>query len=219
MSSLRSKITLAFSGTLAVMLAAGLTACEPPAQPVPTVLETPDVVWETPEEWVSASPLEDDERVKAVRGAELGLVLATNARDFSIAQITDYLPAESVDFYYDRYDNTRLIRYVGPPIMLPLSITELDGGGAEVTFCVVDYWQIDAKKSEATYDFSDGETRVYTVEHDDVTGNLVETDWQGLKQDCDASGAPVGRFDPPVTQLDANDLEPLVPRVGSPRTG
>jgi hypothetical protein len=202
------------SGVLATFLVAVLTGCEQTVERVPTVLATPNVLWETPEEAISTSPLEEDDRVKAVRGAELGLALATNARDFSIAQITDYYPARTVDFYYRRYDNTRLIQYVGPPIMLPLAITELDGGGAEVTFCVVDHWQIDAKKSEATYDFLNGETRRYTVEKDPETGNFVETDWQGMSQDCDATGAPVGRFDPAVEQLDADELEPIVPRVG-----
>ena len=203
-------------GVGAVLLAAtlGLSGCQQPVERVPTVVPTPDVSWTTAQEWVSDSPLEDDERVKTVRAAQLGLALATNARDFSIAQITDYFPAATVDSYYDRYDNTRLLRYVGPAIMLPLDIAELPGGGAEVTFCVVDHWTIDAKQSTVSYDFAAGETRSYTVEKDPTTGRLVQTDWQGLSIDCDATGAPVGVFQPQVEQLDPDHLDPVVPRVG-----
>ena len=199
---------------MALAVAISLAGCDQPVERTPSVIDTPDVVWETPEQWVSTSPLEEDERVKAARSAELGLALATNARDFSIAQITDYLPARTVDEYYDGYDNTRLLRYVGPPIMLPLALTELEDGGAEVTFCVVDHWTIDARKTQASYDFADGTTRVYTVEKDADGGNLVLTGWQGLSEPCDATGAPVGRFDPPVAPLDPDDLDPVVPRVG-----
>src|SRR6186713_2125835 len=62
---------------------------------IPTVVKTPEIVWDN---GAPAGEFEDDDAVVALRSALLGMGLALNSHDYTIAQLTDFVGAEHISW-------------------------------------------------------------------------------------------------------------------------
>ena len=151
----------------------------------------PGIVGET----VSASPLESDEWVIAMREAELGEALAFNSADFSIEPFVSAVTPDYADALYEFYvrrwvgDEDRVV-WPGSRILLPLEVELVDENHAIVRFCgASDYWQ-DEDASRLSKGFISTSEMVRTED------GIRESDVMLTLDRCDATGAPIARFDP-----------------------
>lgn len=159
--------------------------------PAPVSPTLPKVIWEN-----GTSPLEADPAVIAARAADLGRALAWNAADFSVAQFTDHHSPDFADKIYTAFRGTYLTRGVdpralpGPSVWQPVSVD-----GTELVVCdASDDWYTDSGHS-AAYELTSGFLLTITLEQN-AAGALVLADKQPSLDECDATGAPIGRFDP-----------------------
>jgi hypothetical protein len=178
--------------TVVVAIGVGaLAGCTPPA-----VVPDPEVVWESQ----GTSPLEDDAAVVAARAADLARALAFNTLDFARDDFTTTHTAAYAAKIYDAFETT----YVdieaepralpGPSIWMPLSVEEGDDGTIAVVVCdASDHWIIETGV-EPSYDLTDAFELTVLLERDG--DRLVVADKQVSLNECDATGAPIGRFDP-----------------------
>ena len=170
-----------------------------PTASAPTVVDDPTIVGET----VSASPLEADPWVVGARTADLGYILAVNNQDFSIEQFTSTRPESVAERQFTRWVESNAgespFVYPGPSVLLPIAVTEApDGLSAEVEFCDASALWLDEAAGEGTDEaaaLADGRSAIFTMSKDD-DGQILIEDRQGSTTVCDATGAPVGRFDP-----------------------
>lgn len=200
-----------------------LTSCSPaapdsnPTEPAgdgPAV-STPGIVTEIE----GTSPLEDDPWVQAARAGDTGYLMAVNALDFSIPEFTETHNADSqqefYDFFVEEYvdGGAPVVMFPGPSIWLPLEVSPTDdGGGADLVFCNASVdWAVSAEFPEPAYDLTNGTVLNISLTTDD-RGNIV---WNGEADQgtpCDATGAPVQRFDPapvvPDTPISLDDVTP-----------
>ncbi|WP_309617791.1 hypothetical protein [Salinibacterium sp.] len=184
---------------VAVVAAVVLAGCTPSRVPVvegPTMIATPTIVGAT----VSDSPLEVDEWVIAARAADLGYVLASNNADFSISQFTStHSENATAGRFYDwrgSHADTGEAAFVypGPSVMQVVSVVSDGPDSATVTFCDgSDYW------IEGAPALTDGRPRAFYMARDGST--ILFSSSSISFTVCDASGAPVGRFDPVPTEL------------------
>ena len=183
-----------------------LSACDPNGG-APTVIETPTIVWDPSE---PTGGLYDDPYVEAAFAASLGFVLASNAGDFTIAQLTETTTADRIAEIYKAHlgkhgrDNQNPVAYVGPFPRSPISVTEhADGSGADVLVCdIAAEWYISADHPEPTLDVEP--LSLYLVVIDD-DGVLKLDEVRGGEGSCDPSDIAVGRFDP-VPELEGGSL-------------
>lgn len=183
---------------LAVLTVAVLAGCTPSPAPENTPPPLPDVVVEVQ----GTSDLESDPYVMAARASELGFALAANALDFSIAEFTGTRSPDRAEYDFGNWFGQfvtlgkKPIAYPGPAILLPLEVVEnAAGDGATVTFCDASGpYLITANRAEGEYHLTDGTLTTWTLETEG--GVLQVGDKVGSAQECDATGAPVGRFDP-----------------------
>lgn len=182
----------------AVVVLFGLIACESPR---PTEVPTPEIVWETPE--ASGAPY-DDPYVQAAYDASLGWVLAVNAADFTISQLTETTTAKRIDEVYaahlGRYglnNDDDPIAFVGPLPRTVVSVQENpEGDGAVVVVCDISAeWYVSEDHPVARVDgVPPLSLRLMIV---DVGGTLkLDAVTNGDEAECDATDAAIGRFDP-----------------------
>lgn len=208
-------------GTLAITAIAGLllVGCSPEPAPGPTEEPggeqpqgTPTVVWEDGE---PSGGLEDDPYVQAARAEDTGYLMAMNAQDFSIPEFTSTHSAEDAQEFYEFHVEEFVegggmpVVFPGPSIRLPLEVREnATGDGADVVFCDASVdWAMTAEFPEPAYDLEAGETITITVVTDPDTGDLVFGSEDRTGEPCDATGAPIGRFDPQPVIPDSISLE------------
>lgn len=194
---------------LGLLVAIGALAGCTPSSPTPTVVEDPVVVWEVE----GASPLEDDPAVAAARAADLARALAWNARDFGRADFVSTHTPRFADTIFDAFETT----YVdigaeprslpGPSIWLPVSVEEVAGGNVTVVVCdASDHWIIEAGVTPE-YDLTDGFLLTILLEREG--DRLLMADKQVTLDECDATGAPVGVFEPvPVPPEEITEVSP-----------
>ena len=165
------------------------------------MIPTPDIVWEQD----GTSPLEDDPFVVAARASELGYVLAANSLDFTIEQFTSTRSERRALLEFGYWEGSYItlegdpVAYPGPSILLPISVepNAAGDGGAVIEFCDASGpFIITESQAVARYDVTQGHPSTWTLETDPVSGVLEVVDKRGSQASCDASGAPVGRFDP-----------------------
>lgn len=188
----------------------GLAACESPG---PTEIATPEIVWETPEP--TGAPY-DDPYVQAAYAASLGFVLASNASDFTISQLTDTTTAKRIDEMFQAHlarfgaDNENPVAYVGPPPRTVISVEEdPDGNGAVVRVCDISgEWYVSADHPDATTDGVVPLSLRLVVVDDGGTLKLDEV-LGGDVAECDASDAAIGRFDPEPEPTEGSVRGPL----------
>ena len=221
LGAMRPLLTFAaFAGILT------LAACSPAnPDPAPTdstgddpVVSAPGIVTEVE----GTSPLEDDPWVQAARAEDTGYLMAVNAMDFSIPEFTDTHSAASqqefYDFFVEEYvdQGYPVIMFPGPSILLPLEVTEnAAGDGADVLFCDASVdWAVSQEFPEPAYDLENGEELVITLVTDE-RGNVVFESEDRRGTPCDATGAPVQRFDPAPTVPDGPiSLDDVTPPNG-----
>jgi hypothetical protein len=181
--------------TLTTLALLALVGCTPTA----TEYETPEIVWITD----GTSPLESDPWLQAARAQDLGTRLAYNTHDFTIPQLTSTRTDGSIDSLYD-YFVTRFvdredppIAYPGPAVWLPLAVEESDDGSrAVVRVCAAsDSWLLTAD-GETPFDITEGHELELEVANDPKSGKVLVLSRAELLTECDATGAPVGRFEP-----------------------
>lgn len=183
-----------------------LTACQ---SPVPEAVELPDVVWESD----GTSPLETDEFVVAARAADLGLIFAWNTANFRLPEFTTTNSPSVVDRFADGFVNTFVTHdgdptvYPGPSIWQPISV-ETDGAGAAVVVvCEVTRGWVIRAGEEPSFDLESGTE--LTIELEPGDDGIVVSNSTGSTKACDATGAPIGRFDPvpvPPESITADDV-------------
>lgn len=209
------------TGTLAITAIVGLllVGCSPQSEPTPTGDDpadqpqgTPTIVWENGE---PSGGLEDDPYVQAARAEDTGYLMAVNAQDFSIPEFTSTHTAEDAQEFYEFHIEEFVdgggmpVAFAGPSILLPLEVHENEAGdGADVLFCDASVdWAMTSEFPEPAYDLESGETLTITIITDPETGNLVFGGEDRTGESCDATGAPVGRFDPQPTIRDSISLD------------
>ena len=178
----------------------------------PTVVETPDIVWEPS---APSGPLEDDPYVQAAVAAELGYVLAVNARDFTIAQLTETTTAERIEESFRTFlgrhgrDDPEAFAIPGPYPRSAISVTEHpDGTGADVLMCDVSgSWYITEEHPVATIEDVPALSMTFVVVEED--GVLKLDDVRGGEGACDPSGIAVGWFDPAPVPASGELRSPL----------
>ena len=160
---------------------------------------TPGIITEVE----GTSELDEDPFVIAARAEDTGYLMAVNALDFSIPEFTQTHSPEDqqeiYDFFIDEYvtGGAPVIMFPGPSIWLPLEVSVNEAGdGAEVRFCDASVdWAVSAEFPEPAYDLANGEELVITIVTGD-SGDLVFGGEERRGGSCDATGAPVQRFDP-----------------------
>lgn len=202
--------------SLGIVVLAGVVACtpQPAAAPRPSHSREPWVMPTIVGDSVSSSPFETDEWVAAARKARLSYVLASNAADFSIEPVRASMTEKAAQLSYEHFlswgtgEDGPLI-WPGPPVLLPLGVDILDEDHAKVTFCDgSDYW-VDQDESRLSQGVIATTTLVRTA--DGVRREYDATS----RTSCDATGAPIARFDPapqplgPITEAD------VIPPTGS----
>ncbi len=201
---MRSGLTFASFAVVAVLLA-GCTA--PDSGPSDQddagggdpATSTPGIVTEVE----GTSDLEDDPWVIAARAEDTGYVLAVNALDFSIPEFTETHDAATAQQFYEYFvdefvtDGAPVVMFPGPSIRLPLEVHPTDdGGGADLIFCDASVdWAISAEFPDPAYDLTNG-TILHVSITTDERGNRVFQGEAMQGESCDATGAPVQRFDP-----------------------
>jgi hypothetical protein len=141
--------------------------------------------------------------VQAARAADTGYLMAVNALDFSIPEFTETHSAGDQQVFFDYFvdefvtEGAPVVMFPGPSIWLPLSVEETEGvEGADITICNASVdWAVSAEFPEPAYELTNGTILHVSVTTDD-RGNLVWASEAELGEACDATGAPVQRFDP-----------------------
>jgi hypothetical protein len=174
----------------------------------PEPVEDPKVVWEVD----GTSELESDPAIEAVRAADLARRLAYNTLDFARS---DFVAAYSPEYAENLYDGftTQYGRlqaeprvYPGPAILLPISVETMEDETTVVLCDASDPWIIQGDTAPS-YDLTKGFLLEYTLES--VDGRFVLMSSKSSLTECDATGAPVGRFDPvpvPRESISENDV-------------
>jgi hypothetical protein len=163
------------------------------------VLATPDIVWEPS---APSGPLETDPYVQAARASNLAWVLASNARDFTIEQLTDTTTAHQIEQWFLRFLQTRgesdpeAIAIPGPIPTTPISVTKhADGKGADVLMCDLSgEWYVSEDHPEPVTDGFIPTSITFVVIDED--GVLKVDELSGGEGECDGSDVSIGRFDP-----------------------
>lgn len=222
----RTAHTVGASG-LAFAIAIFGVACTPEPEPepdlIPTVMETPALLWKDGIE--PSSALEADARVMAVRAGEVGISMAWNTGDFTIAQLTEHVTQTRLKELVSVYRDGGVDRAYepGPRPFEPLAIIEeFEDGGALVEVCrpVLSYaWYYNAFDTE---DLRYGEvdpsfgTRLARVVREDgelkYAGDLLYSDegWVESRA-CDEVPVAVGLFDPQPVIPEDPQAEPARP--------
>ena len=103
-------------------------------------------------------------------------------------------------FFIDEFvtGGAPVVMFAGPSIRLPLEVVENDAGDqATIRFCDASVdWAISKEFPEPSYDLKNGQEMLVLVVVDDATGDLVWGGEQVGGAACDATGAPVQKFDP-----------------------
>jgi len=189
------------AGLLAVSVSGVLVACagapRPEAEPAASTAPPPSdpaVVWNAE----GTSELEQDPHVSALRAALTAEALARNARDFSRDDFVALWGEAARDAIFTGAQSQAELAdprvAAGPAVVQPLSVEPDGAGSVTVTVCDAsqNWWFSD--DHEPTVDLSAGNPLVYTLsEADDAP---VVQSVSGASGDCDATGAPIGRFDP-----------------------
>ena len=188
-----------------------LTACQPP---VPDPQPLPELVWESE----GTSPLEDDEFVVAARAADTARTLAWNRADFALEQFIATNTSLAAQRLYNGYRTSFAVNglpptaYPGPGLWQPISVTPDAEGGAEVVVCNASEGWIFEDGGEPTYDLAQGLELIVFIVDDD--GTLRADEFRRTGVACDATGAPVGRFDPAPQLRDSITEDQVVPPPG-----
>ena len=176
---------------------AALAGCQP--SNTPTVVETPQISWEPSE---PAGEFAGDRYAQVVGAASLGFVLASNANDFTIAQLTETNTAARVQALYqnhvDQYvgANAQPIAWAGPLPRTVLDVTEnAAGDGAEVLVCDVSTdWFINDAHPEPTLEDVTPLGLIFTIVTEDGALKVDSTESGG--GECEPGEVPLGRFEP-----------------------
>jgi len=134
----------------------------------------------------------------------VGRLLAVNSLDFTIEQFTSTRTAGSAystHFYWDGQfgpGQDEHVVYLGPTIMMPLSVTEDENGGsAAVEFCVADASQIERTGvPRPARDLASGRVETWNLVYSDELGRIILESVGLTGGRCDATGAPLAFFDP-----------------------
>lgn len=201
---------LALAGAASVLIL--LAACRPLPVPEatedaqPSVIATPELT----EPATSTSPLESNEFVIVARTANLGYTVAANNADFTIEQFTSTRPLWTQHDQYGLWASAYLGTGkeapvgLGPSVLLPLSVTEVDGGGAVVEFCRADHALGSDDPAAALLDGHIARMTIIEGEN----GTLQFEISQGSTTECDATGATLAYFKPapePLGVLEESD--------------
>ncbi|MBD8078642.1 hypothetical protein [Cellulosimicrobium arenosum] len=199
-------------------LVSGCTTPSPAPKPTdlsPTVMETPELVWLDDRE--PSSTLEDDERVRTIRAAEIGRTMAWNSGDFTIAQLTESATRGHIAAWVRAYrsDGEGRPYDPGPAPFEPLELLEeFEDGGGVVQVCKPSLglsWMFDTIDS---FDERHGQigrgasTWRVTVVREDGRLKVADRDPRG-GESCDVSGVAVGLFDPEPAAPDVPPEEPV----------
>jgi hypothetical protein len=202
-------------GVSATLLAVVLVGCTPVSEPSPS--RAPYVMPQIVGETVSDSPLEEDEWVIATRAATLGTTLAYNAADFSIEPYASTWTSHSQREIHDDYlwflRDYGVEARPGPPVMVPLGVEvhpskEGDPERATVSMCQ----PIDAIWTDDPVLLADAGRIVYDMVRQD-DGRIVGSSSSSYAavDPCDASAAPIARFDPAPASLSGLTADDVVP--------
>ncbi|HWR86565.1 MAG TPA: hypothetical protein VN200_11275 [Rhodoglobus sp.] len=145
--------------------------------------------------------MEDDPYARAAREAILGFVLATNANDFTIAQLTESTTQSRIEEIYESHraefeDAEDRIVWAGPLPRSVLAVEEHgDGAGADVVMCdVSSQWYVSADHPEPTVEGVQAlPVRLVIVEDG---GRLKLDEIRGGSGTCDGEDVALGTFDP-----------------------
>jgi hypothetical protein len=197
--------------TAAAFAVVSLTSCEPAG---PTVLTTPEVRWEPAE---PSSTLRDDPYAQAALASSLGMVLAFNADDFTIAQLTDHTTQARVQRLYEDHvarfveRDADPIAWAGPLPQTVLDVTEnAAGDGADVLICDVSAeWYIDASHTPTLEGARPTALLVTVVTEDDA---LKVDSVEAGGGECDPGEVALGLFEPaPVPADDVTESSVRAP--------
>lgn len=189
--------------TCFVALAAGvsisLAGCI--GAPEPTVMASPDIVWER--NLAPSSALEDSPLVQAARQSDIGKAVAYNAGDFTIAQFNDTWDRRYVEYLAESYatQEDRPIVYPGPRPWQPVRIVEEDDDEAILEVCEIPPgrgWVAGRFLVGGQFDRSTAELRWYEfLKIDGLWKRTISGEHNGQTiGDCDGETIPVGYFDP-----------------------
>lgn len=162
-------------------------------------METPTIVWKDGIE--PSSPLEDNELVQVLRRAEIGQAMAWNSGDFTIAQLTENVSVGLVAAAARAYGQQREMPWAqpGPVPWEPLEIVEESADGGVVAVCRPGWdeeWAISDRDSTFGEVEQAGNVDWITIGREGGRLKLVKYDSSPDFADCDASGVPIGLFDP-----------------------
>ena len=134
-----------------------------------------------------------DRYVVATRAADLGAVLASNAHDFSIEQLSSTVSLDVAAMYYESFEPLKRFIFRGPRPAVVIETTENDAGdGARVILCrVSDGWKVEEGEARPSVDLSAGTETEYTIVTS-AEGELIVDSVQPSGRACDATGAAVG---------------------------
>lgn len=191
------------SGAVAMVALLCVAACSPFGAD-PESIEPPS----TRVVSAGSSPLESDPAVQAARSGDLGSALARATGDFTLPAFVDAVESgERRDVLLGLrsqigYDAVRVP--IGPAVWLPLEVREPDdvyrqrlgGGGVQVEGCLASGEWFATEDHEPKLDLTDGRSVSYLLSRENE--DLVLFDIVGGDQPCDATGAPVVEFDPPL---------------------
>lgn len=189
-TGMRRAIGLLLAGSVSVL---GGCATEPPRSTMTTLIAEAE----------GSSPLEADAFVRAARVADLGQVLAWNAQDFTLPDLTLFTSARAITEQYRAAEagattGEPFRAFPGPRLWLPLRVDANDAGdAAQITVCTVDRdWFVTSDHRQAHYDLTAGTKLTLSMITDEKSGRLVYDGETTSSEACDATGAPVQRLDP-----------------------
>jgi hypothetical protein len=193
---------------LSAVLLAGCTSS------VPTTVTAPKLV----QVEKGTSPLESDSAVVAARASALAEEVAWNSRNFAIKQYSGTTAAQRVKDTYSAWYGEYVTHsgaptvWPGPKVWMPISVTPT-ADGSQVLFCDAsrDWWV--SKGHKASYDLAKGLLlKVDLVK--DAKGRLTVSSDTPVDNYCDATGAPVQKFDPAPTLPKTIGSGDSIPPVG-----
>ena len=209
----RTTTISAVAGVGVVLASAlALAGCSPtnvPADTTPTVVDTPRI------DWQNGAPSETDLYVQAARAADLGTVLAWNAHDFTIEQLSSTVTPGLAAFYFERFEPVERRAYPGPRPSTVVEVTEnAAGDGALVVLCrVSEDWRVSVEHPQPEVDLTTGTETTYTVISSE-SGDLVVSNVEASGAVCDASSASVGYFWPTPNVPDLAETEDVRAPIG-----